>query len=324
MPLHGRHIFGRLARGRWATIMVGVSLLGNGCMEPPAKQAIAPKPQRPVDQVLDKMLAAYRDAKTYRDEAVLLVKIKSPMGDNMGDFDAKLEFQRPNLLRMEFQPPVWMETDLSPRLMVGDGKKVYAKSAPFENQFVAIDAPQANLADALFGSKVLGALLTDEIVGGNFVLRLLASAHLPAGLDREQARLLEKEKMEGAECDRVEFETEKGKLVLWIDAKNSLVRRIEFPTAKLLEEMKPKGLTAIEASVDMNKAELNSAIPPDRFTWTKEKDDVQVKEWIEPPSAADAVSKLVGQPAPEFQFITPGGEKRSSATLSGKVTVIDF
>ncbi|MCE9554951.1 MAG: redoxin family protein [Planctomycetes bacterium] len=314
----------------WTAIVVGVALGCSGCVDQPAKKGElptkveSPKPSRPVDQVLDRMLAAYRDAKSYRDEAVLLIKIKSPMGDNMGDFDAKLEFQRPNLLRMDFQPPVWMDTDLSPRLIVGDGKKVYAKSAPYENQFVAVDTPQQNLADKLAESKLLGALLTDEIVGGNFVLRLLASAQLPAGLDREKAKLLEKEKIEGDECNRVQFDTEKGKLVLWIDAKNSVVRRIEFPTTKLLEEMKPKGLTAIEASVDMNKAELNAAIPAERFTWTKDKADVQVGEWIEPPSGADVVSKLVGEPVPEFQFITPSGEKRASKTLSGKVTVIDF
>lgn len=324
MLLFGRRRVGSYLRPGWVAIVVGVNLLCIGCMKQEAKKEAPPKSSRLVDQVLDRMLEVYRGAKSYRDEAVIVINTHSPMGDNIGDFDAKLEFARPNLLRMEFQPAVWMETDLSPRLIVSDGKKVYARSAPFENQFMAIDAPSLNLADALFESKVLGSLLTDEIVGGNFVLRLLASPQLPKGIDRAKAKLLDKENLEGNTCNRVQFDMESGKLILWIDAQTSVVRRIEFPTAKLLEQMRPKGLTAIEVTADLNKAEFDSPIAPDRFTWSKADGDVHVRQWIEPPSSADLVSKLIGQPAPEFQFITPSGEKRSSASLSGKVTVIDF
>lgn len=319
-----RSIFPAASGTRWLAIFLVCGVTGFGCEPPKAKQETAATPARPVDAVLDRMLTAYRDAKSYSDEGLITIKIDSTMGKNMGDFDAKLEFVRPNMLRMEFQPPVWMETDLSQRLIVSDGKKVYAQSDPYEKQVMVADAPQANVADALFESKVLGPLLTDEIIGGSLVLRLLASAKLPDGLDRAKAELLKNEALDGHECQRVQFVSENGNLILWIDAKSALVRRIEFPTAKLLKDLSEQGMTALEVTHDLNKAQLNPTIAPQRFTWKKGDDEFQVREFVEPPSGAHATPKLVGQPVPEFQFTTPGGEKRAAASLSGKVTVIDF
>lgn len=332
MVLSSRRKCEGAARASWIAIALGC-FLGIGCQDsspqhaspPKVSRPVDPKVSRPVDLVLDRMQQAYREAKSYRDEAVVNIKVHSPTEENAGDFDAKLEFARPNLLLMEFQPAVMMDRELVERLVVGDGKKIYAKSEGYDKQVVVTDAPQQDVASALFASKTVGPLLTDGLVGGSLVLGLLTSAELPAPLDRAKAKLLEPAMLEEHKFDRVEFATAEGNLTLWIDPKSSVVRRIEFPTAKLLQEQKQAGVTAIELTVDLNKAELNKAeANSERFKWTKAEGEDYVRELVQPPNLAEFGSKLIGQPLPAFQFITSSGEKRAAADFAGKVTVIDF
>jgi len=273
--------------------------------------------------VLEKMLATYRGAKTYQDQALTSITLATPDGDQSGEFDAKLSFERPNRFRLEFQPPIPPDGELVQRLIVSDGKHVLARADNYPQQVLVVDAPGKEGAAALFDSKTFGPLLADELVGGNFMLKLLSSGTLPAPLDAQSAKRLDPADDKGAKVDRLEFPGKGGNWVLWIDPKSSLIKRIDYPAGSLLEKVKPLGVTGVTISTRLEEAKIDAPLPPETFAWKKEAAEHYVKQFV-PAPAADPAAELLGTPAPEFEFTNSDGKKEATKALAGKVVVIDF
>ena len=314
----------------WLAAFLILSMPAWGTMTAMAEEPAVKKPEGPAkgaqsaDAAIDRLLATYKNAKTYRDEGLIVINLQTPGGKEPGDFDAKLEFQRPNLLRMEFQPPIPPVGEISQRLVISDGKQVALRSDGYANQVLVANTPAQDVANALFASETVGPLLTDGLIGGSLMLKLLTSADLPAPLDRTKAKLLEQGKHEDQTFDRVQFTTKEGDLTLWIDPKTSIVRRIEYPGNKLLELLKPLGVTSVEIIADLKGAELDAPIAKDRFTWKKTDGDHYVGKLVEPVAGTEPVAKLIGQPLPAFSFTNAKGAKQTSAEFAGKVVVVDF
>jgi len=292
-------------------------------MQPTQGAEPAKQEGRTAAAVLEKMLATYRNAKSYQDQGLTTITLATPDGEQSGEFDAKLTFERPNRFRLEFQPPIPPDGELVQRLIISDGKRVLTRTDNFPQQVLVTKAPDKDVAPTLFDSKTLGPLLTDELVGGNFMFKLLSSGTLPAPLDAKSAKLLDPADDQGVKLDRLEFPGKEGKWVLWIDPKSSLLRRVDYPADPFFEKLKPLGVTGGAIFTRLTDAKIDAPLPAETFAWTKEAADHYVKELI-PPAAADPAAELLGTPAPNFKFTSSDGKKEDRKALDGKVVVIDF
>ena len=321
-------------QGRWSRLgalviapIVGASLLLTGCTDsgrrppPVAAMPVGKDAEPTVDAILDRTIKAYQDAKSYRDEGKIILVAKTPQGDEKVEFDCRVEFQRPNLLRIEFQ---FADPSSEPRqvLVIGDGKRIFSKMQGFDNQVVVTADPATIEVPKIYESE--GIVLPDGITGRSFVLDLLAAKKPLAELDRGKAKLLDTARIDGKPYDRVQFDTDQGKVVLWINQQTSVVRRVEHPTKAMLEALKEQGVKGLDITSDFVDATLDPKIEPARFTWPADKEEHFVRQLVPPVDPAEAPSALLGKPVPEFKFVTAAGEERESKSLSGKVTVIDF
>ena len=309
--------------------LVVASLLTTGCGEPgkktpPVAAMPVAKPVEPtVDSVLDGAIKAYQDAKSYRDVGKIVLRAKAAQGNDVLEFDCHVEFQRPNLLRIEFQ---FADPSSEPPhvLVVSDGKRVYAKPEGFDNQVVVTQAPAKIEVPKFYEIEPLMRLLPQGITGRSFVLDMLTAEKPLAELDRNKAKLLETARIDGKPYNRVECETDQGAVVIWVNQQTSVVRRVEHPTKMMLDALKEQGVEKIELTSEFVDATLDAKIDPKRFTWEGAEGEHLVRQLVEPINPEEAPSKLLGKPVPEFKYTTAAGEQRDSKALAGKVTVIDF
>jgi len=286
--------------------------------------AITGRTKQTVDSILDRTLKAYQNAKSYRDKAQIQMTATTPNGDDEFEFDCHVEFQRPNLLRLYFQF-AYPGTEAPHVLVLSDGKRIYAKPTGFDDQVVVTQAPATIEVPQFYEIEPIMRMLPQGVTGRSFVLDLLTAKKPLAELDRSEAKLLPAERINGQPFDRVQFPTADGPLTIWINPETAVVRRVEHPTRGMLEALKEHGISKLELTTEFVDAQLNPKIDPQQFSWQPAEGERLVRELVEPLNPEEAPSPLLGKPVPEFQYTTPGGEKRELKNLAdGKVTVIDF
>jgi len=278
-----------------------------------------------VDSILDRTIKAYQNAKSYRDKAKIVMVAKPKEGDDeCFEFDCFIEFERPNLLRLYFQFAYPGEQS-DHVLVLSNGKSIYAKPAGFDNQVVVTPAPAKIEVPKFYEIEPIMRMLPQGVTGRCFALDLLTAKNPLEELDRSEAKLLSAERIDGQPYHRVQFTTSDGPLIFWINQETSVVRRVEYPTAGLLEGLKEQGVTKVELTTDFVDAALDPAIDRKQFTWQPSEGEHLVRQLVEPLNSEEAPSPVLGKPIPNFGYTTSTGEKRELKNLAnGKVTVIDF
>ncbi|HET6882289.1 MAG TPA: thioredoxin-like domain-containing protein [Pirellulales bacterium] len=269
-------------------------------------------------EVLERMVAAYHEAKGYQDNARVQLHFNRENGKDKvidQDWDYSVAFARPNKLRMHVYQAV----------VVSDGKKLHAALNLDEvrGQILDISSPDKLTSQNIFDADpLLGQVLSQGgAAGPPLVLPLLLeeAALDPVLEGAEKPTLLPPEKVEGESCYRIEVQRPDGRLVFWIDQKSFVLRRIEYPTEEFRKgvEEKEGKVDNLSLTVEFAGATLNGEIEPAAFQFETPADARLVQQFLVPPP-------LLGQRIGDFKFRGLDGQEITRESLAGKVAVIDF
>ena len=215
---------------------------------------------RSAQQILKDMEAAYRKAKSYADEGQVHIRFErdgKPFEDNL---PFSVVFVRPNKLRL-------LAYDA---MVVSDGKQFHAALQKFApNQVMEIPAPAVLSVGEVVRDRQLHDTLAEGPAGGpvqlpflmddNTLTQLLADAMQPP-------KLVGQESIEGHPCNRIEIDESQGKLMLWIDAKDNLIRRINLPPEDLRKMLEQNGpVKNLMLTIDFNNARFDQPIDDTAF-----------------------------------------------------------
>jgi hypothetical protein len=114
-----------------------------------------------------------------------------------------------------------------------------------------------------------------------------------------------------------------GSFIFWVDAKNSLLRRLEYPAAALLPALvQDPGVKDISLTAELAGAELNPSIASEQFALAIPAGAKKMKSLVMPPQPLS--SDLFGQQTRDFFFTQLDGEKLRSQDLTGKIAVLTW
>lgn len=317
-----------------ALALVGVALVG--CNEGPtrdleiAKAGVSTVSQQreaaksPEDiralLVLDQLAATYRDAQSYADSGTVRLRYKQgeQQVDEAVDFAVTLE--KPNKVRL----------NLYQALVVSDGEKFRATIADLPGEVLEVDAPETLTLEEIYRHELLNGVLTGGLAGSSpqlaFLLNKDAVEQL-VELGSAPPRLLSPGEIEGDACDRVSIQRTDGELLLWVDQKTHVLRRLEYPIDELKRQMDQVGpVSELSLVADFTGAKVDAPIDAVAFQFETPEGAKIVDSFVshievprpEPPSP------LLGKPAPKFAFYTLDGRRVTNESLAGKVAVIDF
>lgn len=281
-------------------------------VQPEVKEVSPSRTSEPAaipDQVrerLEKMAEAYAKTNVYSDQGMIYVR-----GQNESDepIDMDIPFvtvlERPNHLRLEAYTTT----------MIADGRYLVAFIDDFPNQVLRRAAPQTLAVGDIFADPfVTESLSQGAIFRGRLgftqsvawlpppLLLLLDDQPLRTLLDQAiSAEILPSETYRNEQvepaaeflCDRVKIVRPDGEMVLWIDAKTEILRKMEYPIAEY-PQLKNFSITA-----DFLLADFAQTSKETVFAY-EIPDTIPVQERLLPPREP-AVS-VIGKPVPDFVF----------------------
>lgn len=312
---------GRAAAGRslvGVCLLVTILLAASGCGRPDSP---SPGPGQAADGeiLLERMVAAYRQCRSYADsgEVRLQYKLGSEQFDRTYDFS--VTWAAPNKLRMHVNDAV----------VVCDGKDLFVGAANFPTQVLRRPVPQTFSLEFLYGDEIVRRLLTQWEGGAAMQLSFLLEPQ-PLGAifaTAESIALLEAEPLEDRLCHRVEVVIPEGRMVFWVDQQSFVLRRFEYPTEGFRQALAQTAqVSDVSMVADFKGARFDAPIDPQAFRFELPP-GVNFVDKLDPALAVDPpppLSPLLGQKIGDFSFTLADGQQATRDSLAGKVVVIEF
>jgi len=308
-------------------VLLTVLLLSTGCTKSTNVTSTAANESKPAapsitaEDVLQKMIHAYQEADGYGDQAILELSYEIDGERHHDTASIAVRLARPNRARLQIY-----EADVS-----CNGQQFVARISDeatnnVDGQWLVHAAPTNVTLKNLLDDPVLYDALTSGLGRLPIQLELLLSdAPLEGFLTGDVKRkLLEPDRVRDDLCFRVSIATAEGEFILWIDQKQYILRRMEFPatflTARLATDEVP---TRVELVADFDAARLTS-IPEDEkaFTIAVPSDARQVRYFVKTPQPLP--SNLLGRRVADFHFTALDGARWSSDQCADKVVVLHW
>jgi cytochrome oxidase Cu insertion factor (SCO1/SenC/PrrC family) len=283
---------------------------------PPSK----PTADYTASEILKQLLATYRQAKTYQDQAVVRLSFRQGDQPVHEEFPAAVAFERPNKLSLvAYQATVKC-----------DGKELRARiddpqTSNVDNQVVVRPAPQElKLAD-LASDQLLYDILSSQLRRQPIQLELLLeSGGLISAFSADVAcRRLADEEHGGVTCFRVEVPSPGGPFVFWVGHDDFLLRRLDYPAAALLPDLvNAPDVKDVQLYADLRGAQVGDRINRETFALEIPAGATRMKTFVVPPRPLP--TKLLGKAPGEFFFLDLSGERVTAEQLTGKIAVLTW
>lgn len=319
-----------LGRCGWATGLAIVLIGGGLAIAPGCKPSASPSGQPPqgsangsstssekptAKQLLERMVAAYRNATTYQDQGVVY-------------FDAQIDGQKvgdanePKPFSLSLVRPDKFHVEAYDTAVISDGKDCWSFTQSVPDQIVKIAPPAELNMDSAFSDPLLRFLRSGSAVGDLPQMVLLTSKDPLKSLlvQGEEPSLLEPEKWQDWTCQRVSIKRPDGTLILWIDPQTSILRRIDYPVDAISRDLAQQGkVQSARLTAEFRGAQIGGTVDPGYFR-------------LEIPAGTETVQtfrpahpgRLLNNPMPGFALQDLGGKTISRESISGKATVIVF
>ncbi len=282
------------------------------------KRETLPVPQEPVQPIFDKMVKAYRDAKSYRDNGEINIMWTKGEKSSQRKIKYRTNLQRPNRVQISVDNTV----------INADGKDFLAYTDLMQGVIIHRKCPEEiTLLDLLRDREIYLGLINVETNRFSFLppplVLLYAKDPLATflyGVQRSDISMLSPAMFGDFPCYRISAKRNDEDTVFWIDRDNFLLRRVELPTQRLRKEMATSGTTmdSMKLTMDFFGAEINAQ-------------DAQITDTFQVPADAREVEnfsppqlELLGKPVPKFMFTNKDGNAVTPESLKGKTVVLIF
>lgn len=314
------------------TLLVVIAGCGNGAAQidknqPQADAGRAKTPEAgsakpPADwtanEVLKRLLATYRQAKTYHDQAVVRLAFRQNGQALSQEQPNAVAYERPDKLSL-----VAFQATLK-----SDGKELKAKiedaaSKNVDGQVVVRPAPKPLKLNDLARDELLYETISSRLRRQPVQLELLLEAGgLIAAFDADVACLRLGDKEHGGRlCYRVEVPSPGGPFVFWVDQKDFLLRRLDYPAAALVPDLaNDASVTQLELYADLRGATIGERIEPSQFTLDVPSNAKPMKAFTRPPLPLP--TDLFGQQPAPFSLTRLDGKRLSDHELASKTTIL--
>lgn len=273
---------------------------------------------RTANDILKRLLATYRQAKTYRDQAVVRLAFRQNGQSLSQEQPNAVAFERPDKLSL-----VAFQATLK-----SDGKELKAKiedaaSKNVDGQVVVRPAPKPLKLNDLARDELLYETISSRLRRQPVQLELLLEAGgLIAAFEADVAceRLGDKEHG-GRLCFRVEVPSPGGPFVFWVDQKDFLLRRLDYPAAALVPDLAhDASVSQLELYADLRGAAIGERIEPSQFVLEVPPNAKPMKAFTRPPLPLP--TDLFGQQPAQFSLTRLDGQRLSDRELVGKMAVL--
>ncbi len=305
-----------------------IAMLSSGC----SNSSSPPLPVQQTDsglkadQLLEKMQAVYREAKTYSDNSTFVQQtvLRSEGVERETPFhQVSLVFERPNKMRFTFQKTRSNAPGTDEYDVASDGLRVRSHASELPEQVHEAIAPLELTPDNFIPEPEMRSAIFEvslENVCPQLPMLLAGGQFFP---NDSNPTLLDEQKLGEANCYRVGLTSDAGRRVLWIDEKTFALRRMELPLDGQRALLDPRGLySKLAIWIDFENIQFDAAIDSETFVLEVPEGSRRVRRLIAPPPPGP--SPALGQPVGELAFTTLEGEELTSAALADKVVVLDF
>ena len=286
--------------------------------EETALETTKPAADFTASEILQKLLATYRGADSYQDQAI--VRLSFQQGDQpvRQEWPASVAFERPNKLSLAaYQATVKC-----------DGNELRARiddpeTGNVDNQVLVRPAPNdLKLAD-LASDQLLYDILSSQLRRQPIQLELLLeSGGLVSAFGADVAcKRLADAKHDEKICFRVEVPSPGGPFVFWVDQTDFLLRRLDYPAAALVPDLvNDPAVSDVQLLADLRGAKLGGSIATDEFTLEIPAGAKRMKTFVVPPRPLP--TQLFGKAPNEFYFTDQAGNRVGTRDLADKIAVL--
>lgn len=268
--------------------------------------------------VLSDLLTTYREAKSYSDQGRALLRFRQNGEWFEDQWKTSVAFQRPNRLFVQaFQATI-----------ACDGKELRgriedAETNHVDGQFLVRPAPQELKLKDLASDTLLYDILSSQLRRQPIQLELLLESQGLASAFREEiaCQLLADASIEGRLCRRVEVPSPGGNFIFWVDAKESILRRLEYPAAALLPGLaQDPSVSELSLTAELTGAELNPRLSPEQFALAIPSGAKRMRSLVIPPRPLP--TDLFGKAVEDFFLTTLNEEKLRREDLAERIAVL--
>lgn len=281
-------------------------------------------------EITDRMLEAYRTARSYTDHATY-VQSYSYRGEGIERelpfFEMSIAYQQPNFLRLRFDEALESTAGQARGFdIAADGAVMRASAVELPGQLLEVKAPDAITAVNFLPDPLIREVLNHRAIGDVFpqlAMLLSDDDETPVFPDDEAPRLLGEKMLGDRNCYRVATTSPRGRRVFWIDAKSYALRRMELPIEGDRRQFDPENQYAnLAVWIDFEDPTFNAKIDEETFVKELAESDRLVGRLI--PSPPPAPSERLGEELAEISFETLDGQPVTRDDLKGKTVLLDF
>ena len=268
--------------------------------------------------LLDEMSRTYRKAQAYSDNARVRIRYTREGTEVDQSIPFRVAFERPDRLRIECYDA----------RIAADGTSLRAAVGNVPGQVLDEPVKSPLTLDQLFADEQVRLTLAEGDAGCPTQLPLLFAddtVDLIVADAVDKPRVTGTEQIEGHACTVLTIPKPDGPLVLWIDRKSKLLRRMSLPTAAYGQFLTQQGgpVGGLSVVVDFLEATFPVSVPSEAFAFEVPAGASRVDR-LEPPPTPQPPSALVGKAATPFVLAALDGTTVSSESLAGSMVVLEF
>lgn len=268
--------------------------------------------------LLDEMSRTYRKAPAYSDNARVRIRYTREGTEVDQSIPFRVAFERPDRLRI----------DCYDARIAADGTSLRAAVGNVPGQVLEEPVKSPLTLDQLFSDEQVRLTLAEGDAGCPTQLPLLLAddtVDLILADAVDKPRVTGTEQIEGHACTALTIPKPDGPLVLWIDRKSKLLRRMSLPTAAYGQFLTQQGgpVGGLSVVVDFLEATFPASVPSEAFAFEVPAGAARVDR-LEPPPTPQPPSALVGKAAAPFVLAALDGTTVSSESLTGSTVVLEF
>ena len=269
-------------------------------------------------QLLEKLVAAYREAGHYQDrgEVTLSYRLQGSLQQDRAQLVTRWSSSGRLFMRCYQVEVASQEGRLRAR--------VYDQATDdLDSQVLSIPTGEQLTLDTLFSDPLLMEMLQAGRVGIPLpVVLLMDPVSLAEQLGEEaELELLEDRSLREKPCRRLQVSTGGGTFLLWIDAKEMVVLRQEFPVSLFADDLaEDPRVSEISLHVDFHEAGFPETIAESGFLLDEPVNPVTVGHFILPP--APPATDLYGRRPGRFELVDREDGVVTRDSLRGQISVL--